>query len=707
MTLWQQGDVVGPTNLNARGGSVTTIGGFSSNTFNAESGNTISTGTYPFIIRSVDSGGAFYNVKAFGALGDGNTDDAAAIRSAISAANFAAGSSRSGAVVYFPTGNYVYKSTLQVPVLVSGSITLKGAGMRSTYLFPSGLSSNFSKNSDGDPVCLVFGTLTPDNENIFTNQTNYCGMEDMSQSGSILTDTSYVAHQITEMQYGWMRNCIIEAFPNNSIGLYLRGANLISSIGTEIGPHVRLCNFINCLVTNIGSNNQGGRPVLLQNADENAFFGCTAAIATGQSIATDSAFAVWIQSGRNNRFYGCLEQGDTTTKKTGYCGWVLGPPQTRSGTSAGVVLMNQMYGDVLEGFDIPIWFQKDGTSNVRGNIAFGINPSITNSTYSDANAVGGALGNGVFSALLTPPLNYFDGPMPTPSGSGQFTINSATPSAAGNNVFAFANSSPSTITSFTNTVPNQIFWARLDTNTTIRDSNNGGNGDIQCWGRKDITGQLNMWVPFIRFQNAPATYQVGPPVQIANAATNTFNIPVPIGMGDGALLTPSYTFSSELSLGFIRSASSVLALTYGQLAAPGGNSAQPSFAFNSNRSTGFYDNGTPGMDIAVAGGVSGRALTGQWAVVSGSAVRPALAFTSETSLGLFRSASSTAAMSYGTLSLNQAYLASVKTAASVSSAILGTDAWAVANPANSGASICININGVMYIFNSSGTTIGR
>jgi hypothetical protein len=91
----------------------------------------------------------------------------------------------------------------------------------------------------------------------------------------------------------------------------------------------------------------------------------------------------------------------------------------------------------------------------------------------------------------------------------------------------------------------------------------------------------------------------------------------------------------------------------------------------------------------------------------GTALTPAYAFSSETSLGLYRSAGSTLAQSYGTFNLNQAYLSSVKTATSVSSANLGTNAWAVANPANSGASLCININGVMYFFNSSGTTIGR
>ena len=705
---WQTGDIVGPTNLNLRGGSAASSTCFSSNTLRPESGNTVSFQTYntALIAKSIDSGGAVYNVRAFGAAGDGVTDDTAAIRSAISAANFAGGSARSGSVVYFPAGSYVYTGTLQVPVTLSASITLKGAGMRSTYLFPSGLSSNFSLNSDNDRVCLVFGALTPDPAGTFTNQTQYCGMEDMSQSGSLLTDTNYVAHQITEMQFGYMRNCIIEAFPNNSIGLYLRGSTVTGGLGASSGPHVRLCNFINCLVSNIGSNNKGGTPVLLQNADENSFVNCSAGCTTGQTMASnDTIFAVWVQMGRNNRWYGCLEQGDTSSLKTAYVGWVLGPPQNRAGAANGQVHMNQMYGDVLEGFDRAVWFQSEPSGNLRNNTAFGINPSIINTTFLDSNPVGSNFGNMVY-ALATPPINYFDGPLPTASGA--VTITGATPSVAGNNVFVCGNGALSLITSFTNTQPNQMFWVRLDSNTSIRDLNNGGGGDIVCWGRADIVGQTNMWVPFLRIGGNSQTQQLAPPIVLGNVApTNAFKVPVPMGAPDGSAAAPSYAFTSELSQGFYRSVNSVIAFPYGQLAAPAGANNLPSFTFGSNRSTGFFDNAGPGLDVAVAGGIAGRALTSQWAVVSGSAARPGLAWTSETSLGWSRSANSTMQQSYGTMDFNQSYIASVKTATSINSTVLGANAWAVANPAVSGASLCININGVMYIFNSSATTIGR
>lgn len=41
MALWQEGDILGPTNLNSKGASATSSGGFSTNTLQAESGATL------------------------------------------------------------------------------------------------------------------------------------------------------------------------------------------------------------------------------------------------------------------------------------------------------------------------------------------------------------------------------------------------------------------------------------------------------------------------------------------------------------------------------------------------------------------------------------------------------------------------------------------------------------------------------------------
>ncbi len=79
-------------------------------------------GTATALIR--DKGGEVFNVKAYGATGDGTTDDTTAIGSAITALG------STGGVLYFPPGNYKF-STLTISV--NGTI-LRGAGRGATTL---------------------------------------------------------------------------------------------------------------------------------------------------------------------------------------------------------------------------------------------------------------------------------------------------------------------------------------------------------------------------------------------------------------------------------------------------------------------------------------------------------------------------------------------------------------------------------------------
>ncbi len=65
-----------------------------------------------------DHGGQVFNVKAYGALGDGSTDDTTAIRAAITAAT------TPGGVVYFPSGTYSTTGALSLP----SHVILQGVG---------------------------------------------------------------------------------------------------------------------------------------------------------------------------------------------------------------------------------------------------------------------------------------------------------------------------------------------------------------------------------------------------------------------------------------------------------------------------------------------------------------------------------------------------------------------------------------------------
>lgn len=75
----------------------------------------------------IDLPGAVYNVRDYGAAGDGWTNDSPAIQAAINAAAKAG-----GGVVYLPAARYAIHSTLRV---TSSNTVIKGAGKGSTILF--------------------------------------------------------------------------------------------------------------------------------------------------------------------------------------------------------------------------------------------------------------------------------------------------------------------------------------------------------------------------------------------------------------------------------------------------------------------------------------------------------------------------------------------------------------------------------------------
>lgn len=140
---------------------------------------------------------------------------------------------------------------------------------------------------------------------------------------------------------------------------------------------------------------------------------------------------------------------------------------------------------------------------------------------------------------------------------------------------------------------------------------------------------------------------------------------------DGNQLLPGMTFSSESSLGWRRSGSSIMELSYGKLRLLAG-------VGRVERHTGdeFWKDGTPsragfvGLYNPISSGVDndlgfylyngsswgtvGRfsSISSQFQVGDGAAISPTLGFISETSLGLFRSGNSTIRQSYGTFWVN-------------------------------------------------------
>jgi hypothetical protein len=699
----------------------------------------------PVVGFFTDTGGSSFNVRSYGAVGDNSTDDTAAIQTAIAAA-FAAG----GGFVTFPPAAYKITSTLQVPVaLNSGQVVLKGSGMKTTSLRLSGSSSNYTY-VDGRAVGVLFGSPNPDAAGAATQQTQYCGMEDLAVNGTALgsavTAGNFSGIQFTEMQFGWLKNVIIETLPNASVGLYLRGATVTGGLGTGTTfQHVRMCYFTNLVIATIGSNSSSPSALMLQNADENDFYNCSFACASTQTLAAALSIpVVWIQLGRNNRFFGALYNGDDNNTSP-YVGLQFGPPANASGVPNGSVLQNQDYGCVAEGHNIAVLFKLDSSGNLRGNSVLAFNPSISSSAFSDQNAGTGGFGNCVYAPMLNPPFWYFDGALPTPN---ILSLIGATPLAGATNFAALANASNTSVSQLSQLATGQILFLRLDSKTTLLDASQTGGSDLRLWGRQNLVGTDNSWVGFVR--EASLTRQITPPLG-ADVATTAWTIPTPLAVVAGSTTTPALTFASNASIG-LRIASNILTsnftlnITTGGINLPIGAATAPALQFSSDTDTGFRWAAQDQFDAITKGGLAMRWAPGQALVPSGSAAAPSLGFSSEVSLGLFRSSASIVGQSYGQLSLFSGsnttpalgvsdislgwYKSGTQTIAqSLGTFNLATNAVRLsmrtlaassvtASAANtnvavnevvftiggaSGASLCINSGGTTWIFNSVGS----
>jgi len=102
----------------------------------------------PVNLLAQDTGGAVYNVKAYGAVGNGSTNDCTAITNTVAAMT-------SGGVLFFPQGNYIAGSSCHITL--SQPTIIQGVGK--CDLFATTCASKVS-SSDTTGVLFTFTTMT-------------------------------------------------------------------------------------------------------------------------------------------------------------------------------------------------------------------------------------------------------------------------------------------------------------------------------------------------------------------------------------------------------------------------------------------------------------------------------------------------------------------------------------------------------------------
>ncbi len=133
--------------------------------------------------------GEVYNVRDYGATGDGATDDSAAIQAAVNAAA-AANASRSdmkfkGATIWLPRGQYVLSNTVNLTTTDCAGLHIRGDGIGSTVIILNNAAANG----------LVIGNTTDQIRNVSVSDiTIYSGPQMLSSYSAIKLINGYNTH---------------------------------------------------------------------------------------------------------------------------------------------------------------------------------------------------------------------------------------------------------------------------------------------------------------------------------------------------------------------------------------------------------------------------------------------------------------------------------------------------------------------------------
>jgi hypothetical protein len=405
-----------------------------------------------------------YNVKAYGALGNGSTDDTAAIQAAIDAAEAA------GAALFIPAGTYITSAALDI----TGPITILGAG-RDLTIISNGASNIFEWQGDYNSIAHMTIKSTAGGGHCFT------------QTGQVLqnhfydlsfwlsnTDKSVYNHADDTGNYAsnWWNNFAVEALYTMTVPLfyfYVTNSTGASNYNTWENFWIRKTGNYGFWFESARSSNALYDMILKNGIWEVPHGGCVKCLGCAHPvIENQSIYDLSLQVADNHLFY--FGKGTHATNKMD-CWHVQMRGINHVGSSAD--LGSGIQDIYCEASSIHYMSVEHSGNHTSGALLIDYNNNTgmfhTDVVATNSNAV-------YLTDIAGGKIKYVDYPV-------TFTDGDPTPSVSVGNtlakMFRTANTNPTTITMFDDGYVGQEIHVRiLDTNTTIDFSgtNLKGNG---------------------------------------------------------------------------------------------------------------------------------------------------------------------------------------------------------------------------------------
>tara|TARA_R110000823_G_scaffold22267_7_gene66810 strand:- start:1918 stop:4827 length:2910 start_codon:yes stop_codon:yes gene_type:complete len=162
-------------------------------------------------LGAASGGDGIYNVKSFGATGDGVTDDQASIQSAIDEAT-----TKEGGIVFFPSGDYLIKATL---VLTPGVRLMGVSGQDNTTA--SGIGSTISSQTVATPSVSFTGDGTTNN----SSSVEVASLRIIDTGGTPTTAITF-----TSARNCYVNGCYFQGFSEAAVSLVSGEGNIVDRV---------------------------------------------------------------------------------------------------------------------------------------------------------------------------------------------------------------------------------------------------------------------------------------------------------------------------------------------------------------------------------------------------------------------------------------------------------------------------------------------